>query len=62
MEEKGFVDDEFDSEDTEVQNDTSSWKASTINLSARRRLEDYRDNLEMERLLKDEFDFLEDSA
>ena len=62
MEDKEFIDEEFDSEESAERTDTSAFGGKTLNISARRRLEEYRERREMERLLEDDFGMLEDIA
>ena len=59
MNEKEFLDDEFvsDSDDTEAVQVSTASPRHVTNVSARRRLEEYRDQKEMERLLEDDFSY-----
>ncbi|MDH5257130.1 MAG: hypothetical protein OEX07_03955 [Gammaproteobacteria bacterium] len=52
-----LIDDDYEEEEAlpEVED-------KAVNLDARRRLEDYREKRELERLLNDEFDYLDDIA
>lgn len=53
-----FEADEADSSDTP--DDSERVTKVVVNLDARRRLEDYRERREMEKLLKDDFDDFDD--
>lgn len=50
------------STEIDVEDEVIEKMKSTINIDARRRVEDYRDQRELERLLNDEFDYLDDIA
>lgn len=62
MENNDLLDDDFEGGEIEDQSDSAEKVTGTINIDARRRLEDYRDKRELERLLKDDFDYLDDIA
>ena len=59
MKNNDLLDDDFDVEEINEQDDVAEKNTGTINTTARRRLEDYRDQRNLERLIMDDFDYLQ---
>ncbi|MDX1811148.1 MAG: hypothetical protein R3240_04325 [Gammaproteobacteria bacterium] len=57
-----LLDDEFDDADSVEINAAEKKSKCSINVAARRRLEEMRERKELEKLLKDDFDQLDDIA
>lgn len=62
MDNNELLDDDFEADDIDDSDDMAEQPKTTFNLDARRRLELLKEQREMERLLKDDFDFLDDIA
>ena len=61
-ENREIIRDNFDVEEIDDLSETMVTIKDEINIDARRRLEDYLDQLELKRLINDDLDYLDDIA
>ena len=59
---KDFLSEGFDAEEIDDQSDIVETIKTTINIDARRKVEDYQEQRELNRLINDEWDYFDDIA